>query len=256
MSFPFIIWTMRRTGGTTLAGLLETLSEHPNIVHEPFNPDRMYGYITDTWFADRDEARLEFNMRQALAARPVIKHCYELRAPAISASLMKVAIDLGYRHIVLDRRAEEDRILSLELAQATDVWGGPEAATIYAEIKAGTRHPRPVDIDSAMTHMEHCLTSRYTLRDLMQHSGQTPFVVYFEDVYSDVNAGRDLVRRLVEFVGLTPADYPAYDSLMENALLTRGQNSAQIAEFVPGALELRSRLQSRLRDRPLPFVPS
>lgn len=247
---------MRRTGGTTLAGSLEILSEHPKIAHEPFNPDRMFGHITNTWFAERDDARLERDIRQALAKRPVIKHCYELRTLELNDRLMKVSTDLGYRHIILDRRAEDDRILSLELAQATDAWGGPDARAIYAEIMSGVRVPRPIDIDSAVAHMEHCLDRRRSLLEILHRHGQAPFVVYFEDVFSDPAKGRDLLRRLVEFVGLSPADYPGYDALVDEALLTRGQNSAQIRQFVPGALELQAILRNQLRHRPIPFVAS
>jgi hypothetical protein len=37
VSSPFIIWTMQRTGGTTLTDLLMSMSEHPGAEHEPFN---------------------------------------------------------------------------------------------------------------------------------------------------------------------------------------------------------------------------
>jgi len=256
LSHPYIIWTMRRTGGTTLAGLLEALSEHPQITHEPFNPDRLLGYITNTWFAGGDEARLEYDIRQALATCPVIKHCYELCAPELNDCLMMVASDLGYRHIILDRRAEDDRILSLELAEATDAWGGSDVRAIYGEIIVGNRTPRPINIDGAVTHMEHCLGARRRLLEILHRHGQAPFMVYFEDVYSDPARGCDLVRRLVEFVGLSPAEHPGYDALVDEALLTRGQNSAQIVHFVPGALELQAILRTQLRHRPLPFVAS
>ncbi|AXI46082.1 hypothetical protein C1J03_08665 [Sulfitobacter sp. SK012] len=65
MSHAYFIWTMQRTGGTTLAILLRRLSEHPSVEDEPFNLTRVFG------------------------------------------------------HIILDRRSERGRIVSLEQADAT-----------------------------------------------------------------------------------------------------------------------------------------
>ena len=106
---------MQRTGGTTLAALLANLSEHPGVQHEPFNAERIFGHVTEGWVADRDPVAMRAALVEALAERtPVIKHCHELVPAPVNEELMRVASGLGYRHMVLDRRAEVDRILSLE----------------------------------------------------------------------------------------------------------------------------------------------
>ena len=40
---PFIIWTLRRTGGTILAAHIGV--KH----HEPFNKDRIFGDVSKAW---------------------------------------------------------------------------------------------------------------------------------------------------------------------------------------------------------------
>jgi hypothetical protein len=214
------------------------------------------GHLTNTWLVDRDGAMLQRGMAEALANRPLIKHCYELPTPEVNDCLMHVATDLGYRHIILDRRAEDDRILSLQLAQATEAWGGPDANAIYAAIIAGTRTPEPITIQAAVAHMDYCLARRRDLLKLMHDYDQSPFVVLFEDVYADPEKGRALVRRLVEFVGMDPSDDRRYDDLVSDALLTRGQNSMQILNFVPNGPELHAILQEKLCHLPNTFVPS
>ena len=56
---PFIIWTLRRTGGTNLATRLMALSQYPKLEHEPFNPDRVHGHVTRNWVEHCDGYALD-----------------------------------------------------------------------------------------------------------------------------------------------------------------------------------------------------
>lgn len=244
MSAPFLIWTLRRTGGTTLTTLLTALSDHPGTEHEPFNPDRHFGAVTRHWRAQQDAARLRADIEAALAPRPVIKHCYEIMPPALNRTLMEVSTERGYRHVILDRRDEADRVLSLELAKITGAWGSEAATRIYAEIEAGTGTLAPLDIEGAVAHLRYCHKRRGEIRDLLVASGQRPHVIYFEDVYRDPQAGRAQVGAVLEFLGIDPADHPDYEARLTEALLTRGQNSARIMSAVPNIEAARAALEA------------
>lgn len=257
MSAPHIIWTMQRTGGTTLAGLLSTLSDFPGVEHEPFNHERLYGWVVRNWQTHRDTDDLTADITKALEKRPVIKHCYELLPPALNQTLLRVSTELGYLHIILDRRAEVKRILSLELAKQTGAWGGKEAREIFAEIKDGTRTLAPMDIEAALQHLEACQQRRRDLVALFQDAGIDPFVVYFEDVYSDFEAGSVLVRALIDFLEIDIKAQDKFEKMVEDALRHKGQNSARVMDAIPNIEETRAALWDRVERDPLfRFVPT
>src|SRR5579863_9787871 len=105
MSHPFIIWTMQRTGGTSLTDLLLEMSEHKAAEHEPFNRDRQFGAVTIAWAQTKDEEALRRALADLLAQRHLIKHTYELRDMQLNLALMEAAAR-DYRHIFLFRRDE------------------------------------------------------------------------------------------------------------------------------------------------------
>lgn len=243
MSDPFIIWTMRRTGGTTFSALLMELSEHPGAQHEPFNPDRNFGWVTESWIEKGDPELLMDGLDQVLANRPLIKHCYELVPEALNIALIEAASARGYRHIVLDRQAEVDRILSLELAKITGAWGAEDAAEIYAKIEAGTRKLAPVNIKDAVGHMLSCAQLRRKLAAQFDSAGQTPLLVYFEEIYGAFETGRKTIETLLSFLEIQTSSHPQFESLLSKALLEKNQNSRSIAPAVPNIAELRDALE-------------
>lgn len=241
MSHPYIIWTMQRTGGTTLAALLAALSEHPGVEHEPFNAERLFGNVTKGWLETKDVDRLHADIEAVLEPLPVIKHCYELLPPAVNQGLMQVANAKNYRHIILDRRAETDRILSLELAKLTGAWGR-EATDIYDAIKRGEVKLDPINVKQSLQHMAACQQRRQSLSEQFKNIGENPFVVYFEDVYSAPKLGRNLILELLKFLKIDPNMHPDYEQLVHEALLHKGQNSAGIMDAVPNLDHAREQL--------------
>ncbi|MGB5863429.1 MAG: hypothetical protein WBG95_03960 [Sulfitobacter sp.] len=256
MSYPYIIWTMRRTGGTTLASLLATLSEHPGIQHEPFNVERELGHVTKAFAQSGDADQLRVDLQSSLAETPVIKHCYEDFSPAFNCAFMEVATALGYRHLVLDRRSETDRIISLELAKLTGAWGGKGAGEIYPAIEAGDVVLEPMDIDGMCARMSHYHAQRQKFQDLAHDAAVPPFVIFFEDVYSDPDAGRALITRLLAFLEIVPEDQAAYEALVSDALLLRGQNSARILQMVPNKQAVKETLDALQATQSMVFAAS
>jgi len=246
VSYPYIIWTMRRTGGTTLAGLLATLSEHPGVAHEPFNPDRLFGAIATAWGQDPDPDRLRGELAEVLARNPVIKHCYELHPAAFNEILLEVATGLGYRHMVLDRRAEIDRILSLELAKITGVWGPQEAEDAYARIARGEQVLDEIPVAQATNHMRSCAAARTRLADQFAAHGVDPHVIYFEDVYAtpETKAGILRVYAALQFLEIDPKAHPKTYGMITDALANKGQKSHRIMDAVPNIAEVRAALEA------------
>lgn len=243
MSDPFVIWTMRRTGGTTFTSLLTTLSDHPGTQHEPFNPDRKFGHVTQGWIDTKDPAQLMDGLDKVLADRPLIKHCYELMPEMINLALIKATSERGYRHIVLDREAEVDRIISLELAKVTGAWGADAAAEIYADIANGAKTLDPIDVGQACDHMMACASQRRWLTSQFDTAQRTPLLVYFEEIYGDFEAGRHTIEELLKCLDITPGAHPDYEKLLIEALTEKSQNSRSIADAVPNMDALRTALE-------------
>lgn len=235
---------MRRTGGTTFTSLLTTLSDHPATQHEPFNLDRKFGHVTKTWIEKKDPALLMEGLDQVLADRPLIKHCYELMPEMVNLALIKATSERGYRHIVLDRKAEVDRIISLELAKITGAWGAKEAETVYREITNGNRRLDPVDIEHACDHMMACAAHRRWLTCQFDAALHTPLLVYFEEIYGDFETGQRTVEEVLKCLGITPGAHPKYEKLLIEALTKKAQNSYSIADAVPNMDTLRKRLEA------------
>ena len=239
MSKPILIWTFRRTGGTTLATLLTELSEHPTVDQEPFNWDRCFGSIAKDWYDYKRPDHLQAGLSQVLADHPVIKHCYELHADSFNAALFHAARTAGYRQMILDRRDEVGRILSLELAKLSGAWGKMGAAERYHQIATGEVVLEPIDLKAALAQIELCHSRRVALRALIQNSGEPVREVCFEDIYSDMKRGRALIHEILQDFELDRTGDVALEQQIRNALKHHGQNSGRMLSYVPNLAEAR-----------------
>ena len=244
MSFPFVIWTMQRTGGTTLASLLLSISEHPKLPHEPFNPTRELGWIKQDWMSNRDRKALRQNIQTAFQPSFVTKHCYELIPNQMNAVLMGVTNKMGYRHIVLDRGDEVDRILSWELARVTGVWGKKNSAQTYSAIKSGEIAVDPINIDEAVAHAQACRKKRDWLSAKFEQRNILPMFVFFEDLYGPENKGPAVVGAILDFLEIDPNGIEDFQARRDEALTTRSQGSNSILPFVPNIDAARDALRA------------
>lgn len=246
MSTPFAIWTMRRTGGTTLTDLLMKLSEYPTIAHEPFNGDRIFGHVSTNWYEHKDEAKTRAALRSMLQARPLLKHCFELHGHRFNALLLSTLQELGYRQILLTREDEVARILSLQLAEATGAWGKAGSERRYAIFQGEDAPELRFDIAAAQAHLEHCFKSWKWLEKTLDAQGITPFRLRFEDLYQDLESGKETVHAVFDHIDLPPETFAEQIETVENALRYRGQNSNAMMALVTNIDSARLQLQKRL----------
>jgi FkbM family methyltransferase len=198
---PFIIWTLRRTGGTNLTQQLVRLSGLSGTEHEPFNKGRKYGHITEKWVETQDRKALDDAIEQVIAKGQVIKHCVETVPWEISESLARASTHAGYRHLFLHRRNAADRLLSLHFAERSGIWGpkgaAPKDGTTAPKdnhVEAGT--PRvpgdllsaPLPVENLLSHERRCRERLTAVSRLLRTLGTEPLVLAYEDLYRSTDA--------------------------------------------------------------------
>jgi hypothetical protein len=247
VSHPFIVWTLQRTGGTSLTELLMAMSEHKSADHEPFNwrhhKPRQFGHIARNWVETKDDAALDTALTEIFAARFLIKHCYELHGTLFSSRLVRAAARTNYRHVLLLRRDELSRLVSKYIAEANGTWFKDYAAKVYTRILARERAIAPLPIGSLVKHFTHCRRVTAQLRELFYLFNVDTREIYYEDLYLGDRAARlSQLNDLFEFIGFTPETIAAHQPDIEEKIFTSGQNTADVMPFVPNLEKVRNAL--------------
>jgi hypothetical protein len=240
---PYIIWTLRRTGGTTLATLFGHASSHRKMQHEPFNPDRIHGNIVQKWNANFDVEEMRRNVAEILEDQPVIKHCYEVVPLQLNVILMQETITRGYEQIVLRRRAEVNRMFSLEVAGFTGAWGPKQASTIFAEIRNG-QLPAPVlPIEKSVAHMSDChLRSTWLVAALKSRKVDYTELI-FEDLFSDPILGQASVNTMLRRLDHSEQSITKLQDSIQRTLMTGDQKTGQIGDIIEKSADWRAIMQ-------------
>ena len=241
MSKPFFIWTMQRTGGSSFAGLLMTISEYPHIVHEPFNTGRIYDYITEKY---KHGENITTDLDNIFQDKPNIKHCYELFDKTYNALIMDASIASGYQHIFLCRRDETSRILSRFLAMQTGVWG-PKEVDRYQEVISGKFALQPFDTDAMLSHYKHCKEMTEYIQHKLEEKQIQYKVVNFEDLY--VGNRNDRLKKVYEIFQFLEfdSDTPSrFADEIEKRIFHAAQNSHDIVRYVPNYIEAKNILDN------------
>lgn len=178
---PFIIWTLRRCGGTNLGEALFKASKYNAIQHEPFNGDRLYGEVTKAWIEHKDLDKLYKSIECILEERPLIKHCFEIIPDEINQALLELSCKFGYKHIFLYREYPTDRLLSLNYAQVTGVWGKEQKSQKNID---SLMFGSPVDVSRLIKHEHDSRRKMKLVYNSMIGKGIEPLSVTFESLYS------------------------------------------------------------------------
>ncbi len=240
MSHPFFIWTMRRTGGTTLTDLLMSLSEYPTTDHEPFLIDRSLGAVTRAYMA-KDFSKAEKLLRKSFEEGVLIKHCYEILGRGFNDLLLKTITEFpAYRHIFLMRRDETARMLSLMLAYQTDVWGKHGSEWVYEEIRSGRKKLESFDLKLLKEEEERAIQETKHIKEMLDERGIEYREVYFEDLYTGEAESRlGELDGLFEYLRLDPEKIASKEEEIRRMLFERSQKSQSVMEYVPNLQEAR-----------------
>lgn len=260
---PFIIWTLRRTGGTNLATTLFARSPCPSVGHEPFNLDRKFGQINADCRSGVSETEISARLDEILAGGVLMKHCVEKVPRRFNPLLASVSMARGYRHVFLYRRNPLDRLLSLHFAERSGVWGKRLASTteiddaIFAE---------PLPVAALVRHETACRETLQSVYVQLRMHGVEPLLVEFEDIYGDSDKAAVRARLLTLLGGLGLASGDGSDDAFVDDIVSGGDqgtrsqytrfvNHAEMAERVGelGLFDLRAAtIPGVERTRPLP----
>ncbi len=237
---PWLILTLRRTGGTSLTSFLASVSSFPSIEHEPFNKARTLGHITQDFRQTGDAEVMRASIVDALAKRPNIKHCVEILPLELTRTLIDVCMEKGYRFIVLTRRDEARRLASLFLAQSTGAWGPVDAARIYPEIIKGDMVPKPIDLSKieGRVRTDYYSMGR-TLSLLRNRRIEHPWYLFEELYFGDIPIEKQALAIAAD-LGVTISEV---DPRLQAFARRDGQKSSEIAQYVPNFDEAMRRLR-------------
>ncbi|MFV0359868.1 hypothetical protein [Tropicimonas sp.] len=195
---PIIIWTTQRTGGTNLARHLLALSPY-KVKHEPFNKPREFGHITTDWIKRQDIVATEAEIEATLSDPINIKHCVEMVPKEINACLAKHAVRHDYLNLFLVRENALQRLLSMEYAQRTKVWGPNHEKPDEDNDPA---FEASLDIEKLVEHEKKCVMRLNKLWNFLHTAGARVHALSFEQVYeSSFEAAVAQVSATISFLG-------------------------------------------------------
>lgn len=227
---PYLILTLRRTGGTSLTSFMQDVSDFPRLQHEPLNPDRVWGDIARSFAADEQQEALRAALAARLEQRPNIKHCFEIVAPRITQALIEACAERDYGIFLLTRANEASRLQSLFLAQATGAWGPREAARIYPRILSGEVRLDPVDLQAVRRrHARDASMLGHVLR-MLRHRRIPYHWLLFEEVYA---RDGEIAGRVCDIAMQIGVQIDHDDDRLINFAQTSGQVSADILPYLP-----------------------
>lgn len=177
---PFIIWTLQRTGGTNLAQRLVELSGLKAVQHEPFNKDRVYGQITEQWVQEKDQAKLDKAVDDICRNGVIIKHCVEMMPWEVTKALASAAVKHGYGHIFLYRREPLNRLLSLQFAKLSGIWGPNLKGKNELNEKI---FAQPLPVQKLVSHEKQCVGLLSKTWQYLKESGAASLALAYEDIY-------------------------------------------------------------------------
>ncbi len=247
VSHPFFIWTVQRTGGTSLAELLMEMSEHKAAEHEPFNwrvnKPRQFAAVARNWAESKDPATLQSALTAILDERYLIKHCYELHGTPLNVKILQAAAKTDYRHILLLRRDELSRLVSKYIAEANGTWFKDYAAQVYAGIAAGKRKLQPLPVDEIVATYEHVHRTTDRIREVLGQLDVDRREVWYEDIYTgDRETRMQHLNALFQFLDFSPETIAAHQADIEKKIFAGGQNTGNILQFVPNLDAVRAAL--------------
>jgi LPS sulfotransferase NodH len=123
----FLIWTVQRTGSTSLSNILQTITGQ-KILHEPFNSNRLLAY-------NNDEEVFLLQLEKLRSDSICFKHCWNVHSLQVNQSILDVTIDESYKILLLYRKNNLAREISRQLAKKTGIWGHGSLSSNQVDIE-------------------------------------------------------------------------------------------------------------------------
>jgi hypothetical protein len=233
MSNPWIIWTVPRTGGTTLSRALKAVSEHKKIEDEPFqygDHPKELAHIYEHWRKTKEISELTIR----LIDRCLIKHIPEAFDDEFNIKLAQISSDLNYKHINLKRQDELARLISRDIAQQLDVWQPPKSTEVINDIISGKRQLKPLDVPHLIDNYR---LGQHRWHKIKPHLGKILDITMEDLLYRDRQA---TITRLIRYLNLPESAHVRINTLLDDG----GQDSGKIWRFLPNIDELKQALQN------------
>ena len=185
MKKKFIIWTMQRSGGTSLTSIIEKLGQYDQVLHEPFNGNQVYGAVIADRPKTSNDATEYFQNKFAEIERNdtfrSFKHCYEVHSLEFNMCLFGFANETGRNNIVLQRSNNFERQISLAFAKATGVWSKKQLYEKFGKNESEWKIPE-IDIEKLMEHEKKCRKMEQSLFAKISDQENSVLVLY-ESLY-------------------------------------------------------------------------
>lgn len=222
-ALPFIIWTLQRTGGTNLARRLFEASGLPGTdgrplgtgtfldgvtdawkLHEPFNygrEGRAFGFASEAWIKEGNAGQLDAVTDAVCALGLPLKHCVEMVPAEVTQSLIRSSVRHGYRHVFLFRREPLGRLLSMEFARRSGVWGPNLKGSAAPD---DVVFSKPLDVGMLIEHERMSSEKLGQAWDELAGAGAALLAAAFEDIYQPKMPAQAQARllHLLSFLGL------------------------------------------------------
>jgi hypothetical protein len=242
---PIIVWTFRRTGGTSLKSILFHLTGRPSFEDEALNddPPRELGGVTAAFRQTGDVGPLMESLSEHLKSRRNLKHCCETVPFEVTRRLFEASLEFDYRHVLLLRIGEIDRLISLEIARKLNAWGPDEARQAIAKLKSGEIEAPELNVELLRKRAKADAEILGMILRLFMAARRDYVLVFFEDLYHGATQTRCReFRRIASAVGIDGAE-DMTDDVFENAATQSGQDTRGIAEYITNLSEARAALE-------------
>lgn len=239
--FPYLILTLRRTGGTSLMGFLSRVSSFPSVQHEPFNKNRIWGHLTIKFAGRYGTEECQEALSEVLQDRPNIKHCLEIVPLPLTRALIKACMRLGYRIFVLSRRDEAARLRSLAIASATGIWGPRQSAERLPGILNGSIQMSPIDTKVLKRRAAHDARFLASVNAFLLKKEARFSELVFEDIYK---RDGDIAERACAVASLLGIHVEPDDPRLDGLATTGSTSStAEVQAKLPNSAEFEAALK-------------
>lgn len=228
MSYPFLIWTVQRTGSTTLASILAHLSENKVIEHEPFNTGRMLDY-------QGKEELLVKQLQEIKGEKFCIKHCWNVHAPNSNQLILKHLLQDNYRIILLQR----DNILAMEisrqLAKQTGIWGKNN----NSENTSSFSNLSPLDISQMQKQINSYKAQLNEYKSQFKHEHIPYSNISYEQLFDGSLEKRlKMIEEVCKFLNIDSQMMKNKSQEIKELLMNYKQNNSEMYQNIPNVKEI------------------